>query len=132
MRLTSSMESGCTCPVLPSISHLNPSTKPRTSEPPSRLRMVTAPITLLIPGAGPPPTSMPTMGREAFMIVELYVLSYGMDMPRAIAAAVRIIRIQAVRQDAPDPDGSPRRLKSARHLLTIPGKKKTTTDSVDV
>jgi hypothetical protein len=32
------------------------------------LRIVTALMTLLMPGAGPPPTSMPTMGREALAI----------------------------------------------------------------
>jgi hypothetical protein len=60
------------------------------------------------------------MGRDALMVFELHVFSNGMGMPRGIAAAVRIIRIHALRQGAPDPDGSPRRLKSVRHLLTIP------------
>ena len=71
MRLTSSMEIGCTCAVLPSMSHLNPSRKPSTSEPPMMLRIVTALMTLLMPGAGPPPTSMPTMGRDALTIDRL-------------------------------------------------------------
>jgi hypothetical protein len=32
------------------------------------LRIVTALITLLMPGAGPPPTKMPTIVRGGFMI----------------------------------------------------------------
>jgi hypothetical protein len=44
---------------------------------------------------------MPTMGREALMVLELHVFSQGMGMPRGIAAAVRIIRIHALRQGAP-------------------------------
>ncbi len=36
---------------------------PMTSQPPRILRIVTALITLLMPGAGPPPTKMPTIGR---------------------------------------------------------------------
>src|SRR5688572_17998542 len=117
MRLTSSIESGCTCPVLPSISHLNPSTKPSTSEPPSRLRMVTAPITLLIPGAGPPPTSMPTMGREALMVLELHVYRYA-AWHRGCGENYQDSRLAA--RGHLHQGGSPRRLKSVRHLLTIP------------
>src|ERR671912_153934 len=118
MRLTSSIESGCTCPVLPSISHLNPSTKPRTSEPPSRLRMVTAPITLLIPGAGPPPTSMPTMGRDALMVLPLYVF-FKRDGSAAWHRGCGE-NYQDSRLAARGTCIGPRRLKSIRHLLTIP------------
>src|SRR6187401_672944 len=67
MRLTSSVESGLTWLTLSSMSHLNPSMIPTTSHPPRILRIVTALMTLLIPGAGPPPTRMPTTARGEFM-----------------------------------------------------------------
>jgi hypothetical protein len=44
---------------------------PTTSQPPRILRIVTALITLLMPGAGPPPTSIPTVVREELAIFRL-------------------------------------------------------------
>ena len=58
MRLVSSMVRGTTWEMSPSESHLKPSWMPMTSTPRSRARMVAAPITLLMPGAGPPATTM--------------------------------------------------------------------------
>ncbi len=58
IRLTFSMVSGRTLSTLPCISHSNPSSTPSTSTPSSAARIVAAPMTALIPGAGPPPTSM--------------------------------------------------------------------------
>src|SRR5438445_12612230 len=55
MRLTASMVSGTACSVSPCISHLNPSRMPTTLVPANVARMVAAPMTLLMPGAGPPP-----------------------------------------------------------------------------
>ena len=48
-----------------------PSQTPTTSIPDKALRMVAAPSTALIPGAGPPPTSIPSflLPRGAFMVV---------------------------------------------------------------
>ena len=68
MRLTSSIERDLTWLTLPSMSHLNPSRMPTTSQSPRMLRIVTALITLLIPGAGPPPTKIPTIVRGEFMM----------------------------------------------------------------
>src|SRR5688572_23175968 len=66
MRLTASMVRGVTCSTSPCISHSKPSRMPTTSTPPRRARIVAAPMTLLIPGAGPPPTRMANlfMGAE--------------------------------------------------------------------
>src|SRR5262245_13385896 len=50
------MVSGSTCSTLPCMSHSKPSRMPSTSTPSSWARMVALPITLLMPGAGPPPT----------------------------------------------------------------------------
>jgi hypothetical protein len=61
MRLTSSMVSGVVCDVSPCISHLNPSRIPITCRPPRLARMVAAPMTLLMPGAGPPPHRIATV-----------------------------------------------------------------------
>src|SRR5437868_208204 len=58
MRLTSSRFSGRTSSTRPCISRSKPSRIPRTSTPCSSARMVAALMTLLIPGAGPPPTKM--------------------------------------------------------------------------
>src|SRR5215510_2490687 len=45
----------------PCMIHLNPCSIPKTFLPSSRQRIVAAPITPLIPGAGPPPTNMATV-----------------------------------------------------------------------
>ena len=55
MRLTLSMVSGMMWSMLPSMIHLKPSWMPMTSEPERAARIAAAPITLLMPGAGPPP-----------------------------------------------------------------------------
>ena len=47
--------------------HLKPSKIPTTDAPPKMLRIVAAPITLLIPGAGPPPTRIPMLLLVWFM-----------------------------------------------------------------
>src|SRR5215831_21024156 len=56
MRDTVSIVSGRVWVESPCISHSKPSSQPTTSTPSSAARMVAAPITLLMPGAGPPPT----------------------------------------------------------------------------
>ncbi len=61
MRLVSLIESGITCVVSPCIIHLNPSWMPSTSTPERHARIVAAPITLLIPGAGPPAQRMASL-----------------------------------------------------------------------
>ena len=60
MRLTLSIVSGVVWSMLPCISHSNPSRMPMTSMPSSCARIVAALMTLLIPGAGPPPTRIAT------------------------------------------------------------------------
>src|SRR5438132_7970530 len=59
IRLTASIVSGRVWPTSPSISHSKPSSMPTTSRSSSPARMVAALMTLLMPGAGPPPTRMP-------------------------------------------------------------------------
>ena len=61
MRLTSSIVSGRTWSMLPCMIHSKPSRMPSTSTPSSRPRMVAAPMTLLMPGAGPPPTRIASL-----------------------------------------------------------------------
>ena len=61
MRLTSSMVSGRTLSTLPCMIHSNPSRIPRTSTPSRTPRIVAAPMTLLMPGAGPPPTRIASL-----------------------------------------------------------------------
>src|SRR5712691_10198956 len=56
IRLTSPMSRGVTWSISPCMIHSKPSRRPSTSTPSSRARMVAAPMTLLTPGAGPPPT----------------------------------------------------------------------------
>ena len=56
MRDTVSMSSGRVCSVLPFMIHEKPSRIPTTAMSERQARMVAAPITLLMPGAGPPPT----------------------------------------------------------------------------
>src|SRR5262245_15596254 len=46
--------------MLPFMIQLKPSWMPTTSKPERTARMVAAPMTALMPGAGPPPTRMPT------------------------------------------------------------------------
>src|SRR2546429_448498 len=52
------MSSGVTWSMSPCMIHSNPSRTPSTSTASNRARMVAAPITLLMPGAGPPPTRL--------------------------------------------------------------------------
>ena len=61
MRLTSSMVSGRTRSTLPCMIHSKPSRMPRTSTPSRTPRIVAAPMTLLMPGAGPPPTRIASL-----------------------------------------------------------------------
>jgi hypothetical protein len=61
MRLVSVMVSGVTCVVSPCMIHLKPSWMPRTSTPERHARIVAAPMTLLIPGAGPPATRIASL-----------------------------------------------------------------------
>ena len=67
MRDTPSMVSGRTCVTSPCISHSKPSSIPTTSTLSRRARIVAAAMTLLIPGAGPPPTRMPRRCRSMRM-----------------------------------------------------------------
>ena len=55
---TASIVSGVVWSMSPCISHSNPSRTPTTSIPSSAARIVAAPMTALMPGAGPPPTRM--------------------------------------------------------------------------
>jgi hypothetical protein len=64
MRDTVSIVSGRTRLTSPFMSHSKPSSTPSTSTPESRARMVAAAMTLLIPGAGPPPTRMASFWRD--------------------------------------------------------------------
>jgi len=64
IRLTASMVSGMTCSTLPCITHSKPSWMPSTSTPSSTHRMVAAPMTALMPGAGPPPTKIASFLRS--------------------------------------------------------------------
>src|SRR5262245_47834805 len=74
MRLTSSRFSGRTSSVLPCMIRSKPSRMPSTSTPCKRARMVAALMTLLIPGAGPPPTRM-----ASFSLDKVY-LSFAADV----------------------------------------------------
>jgi hypothetical protein len=58
IRLTTSMVNGITCSMSPCIKPEKPSRTPTTSMLSRAARIVAAPITLLMPGAGPPPTRM--------------------------------------------------------------------------
>ncbi len=60
MRLTCSIVKSRAWVMSPCISHLNPSSMPTTATPSRLARIVAALITLLIPGAGPPPTRIPS------------------------------------------------------------------------
>src|SRR5207244_5304391 len=48
--------------------HSNPSRMPSTSTASNRARIVAAPITLLIPGAGPPPTRIASVFRSVMIL----------------------------------------------------------------
>src|SRR5882762_3133942 len=58
------MSSGVTWSMSPCMIHSNPSRTPSTSTASSRARIVAAPMTLLIPGAGPPPTRIARVFRS--------------------------------------------------------------------
>src|SRR2546423_1892361 len=58
IRETSSMRSGRTLEVSSRMSHLKPSCTPTTRKPSLIASMAAAEMTALMPGAGPPPTSM--------------------------------------------------------------------------
>ena len=64
MRLTSPSLSGLMSSSLPFIRRSNPSRMPSTSTPCKRARIVAALITLLMPGAGPPPTKIPSFSLD--------------------------------------------------------------------
>ena len=70
IRLTSSIVSGWTCSMFPCMSHWKPSRMPRTETPSSSARIVAALMTLLMPGAGPPPT------RIAMFLCALMVIGF--------------------------------------------------------
>ena len=61
MRLTASVVRRVVRSMLPCINHSKPSRMPTTSTPSSSHRMVAALMTLLMPGAGPPPTRIATL-----------------------------------------------------------------------
>src|ERR1700704_6441163 len=58
------MSSGVTWSTSPCMIHSNPSRTPSTSPASNRARMTAAPMTLLIPGAGPPPTRIARVFRS--------------------------------------------------------------------
>ena len=60
IRLTASMVSGVTWSTSPRMIDSKPSRMPTTSTSSRQQRMVAAPMTLLMPGAGPPPTRIAT------------------------------------------------------------------------
>src|SRR6266571_4236480 len=66
--LTSPMSSGVTWSMSPCMIHSNPSRMPSTSTASNRARIVAAPITLLIPGAGPPPTRIASVFRSVMVV----------------------------------------------------------------
>src|SRR2546422_2478808 len=68
MRLTSPMSSGVTWSMSPCMIHSNPSRMPSTSTASNRARIVAAPMTLLIPGAGPPPTRIASVFRSVMAV----------------------------------------------------------------
>src|SRR5229473_5423640 len=62
------MSSGVTWSMSPCMIHSNPSRMPSTSTASNRARIVAAPITLLIPGAGPPPTRIARVFRSVMVV----------------------------------------------------------------
>src|SRR5436189_133595 len=67
IRDTSVIESGRTCAVDPWMRCSNPSRSPITSQPEFTASIVAAEMTELIPGAGPPPHRMPSLGLRSPM-----------------------------------------------------------------
>ena len=85
MRLVSSIVSGVTCETSPVMSHWKPSWSPTTSTSERQARMVAAPMTLLMPGAGPPATTMASL-----LLGELSELSdNGPDLVESLSRAAR-------------------------------------------
>src|SRR5262249_57189323 len=68
--LTAGIVSGWQCPGSPCARYLNPSWNPITSMPPLIASMVTALITPLMPGAGPPPTTSANLSRLGLEVTE--------------------------------------------------------------
>src|SRR5947207_14696771 len=62
------MSSGVTWSMSPCMIHSNPSRMPSTSTASNRARIVAAPMTLLIPGAGPPPTRIARVFRSVIAL----------------------------------------------------------------
>src|SRR3989449_6667714 len=62
------MSSGVTWSMSPCMIHSNPSRTPSTSTASNRARIVAAPMTLLIPGAGPPPTRIASVFRSVMIV----------------------------------------------------------------
>src|SRR5467141_3418332 len=64
------MSSGVTWSMSACMIHSNPSRTPSTSTASNRARMTAAPMTLLIPGAGPPPTRIARVFRSVIALHE--------------------------------------------------------------
>src|SRR3989454_9957247 len=62
------MSSGVTWSMSPCMIHSNPSRTPSTSTASNRAWIVAAPMTLLIPGAGPPPTRIARVFRSVLVV----------------------------------------------------------------
>src|SRR5918912_1147541 len=90
MRLTSSIDSGTAQPLSPCISRLKPSRMPTTPTPATRARMVAAPMTLLIPGAGPPPHSSATRCDSGMLAPKSIEIVYHQGMAGGAAARRRV------------------------------------------
>src|SRR5437773_10420380 len=117
MRLTASMLSGFTWSTFPCMSHSKPSSIPSTSTPSSRARMVAAPITLLIPGAGPPPT---TIARRLLVVTRLPSrtpsIAVPWAMPNPAAVPLHWRSRDAVLRSRLVPHSAVRRSRSAPRL----------------
>src|SRR6266568_2741982 len=112
IRDTSVIESGRTCAVDPWMRCSNPSRIPITSQPEFTASIVAAEMTELIPGAGPPPHRIPSLG-----------LRSPMGGPRRIRAWMHsLASAGGVSQATPGRDGGvrcrgglPRRTRAALH-----------------